>query len=429
VERVICAHDGGQSYALYLPSTYTPERKWPVLFALDPAARGSVPVRAFREGAELYGYVVAGSHNSRNGPFEAGFNSLTAMWRDLNDLLSINNGQVYLVGFSGGARMAGEFSQMASVVNGLVACGAGFPIENQGKSVPPIYLGVSGTWDMNYLELKNVDAQLSKAKRSSRLITFDGGHQWPPSAVCVEILQWLELGAFRLGLKPADDELVERLFDQEMERIRRLERNGRLLRAYKACLNLRRDFTGVRDTSPLAEKLAALKNHKDLKKSSRLDEKIERIERRYIRELLVEFLKNDRQRELSWWQSKIRSIEKIAQHEDAPEYQLLAKRLLEFIWRNGYEKSWFAAESGATERALYLARISLLVHPEAPYLNYNLARLLALAGNREEAMSSLRKALAAGYSDRNRIDSDPAFAPFRNEAEMKRILSTLSEEP
>jgi hypothetical protein len=41
VEKVTCASDPNQSYALYLPSNYDKNRKWPVLYALDPGARGA----------------------------------------------------------------------------------------------------------------------------------------------------------------------------------------------------------------------------------------------------------------------------------------------------------------------------------------------------------------------------------------------------
>src|SRR2546426_12116081 len=43
VERMECLNDSSQSYALYLPSNYTPDRKWPILYALDPGARGKTP--------------------------------------------------------------------------------------------------------------------------------------------------------------------------------------------------------------------------------------------------------------------------------------------------------------------------------------------------------------------------------------------------
>src|SRR5215213_5363508 len=40
VERVATAKDLAQTYALYLPSNYSPARRWPVLYCFDPGARG-----------------------------------------------------------------------------------------------------------------------------------------------------------------------------------------------------------------------------------------------------------------------------------------------------------------------------------------------------------------------------------------------------
>src|SRR5947199_4446716 len=70
VERVVCSGDKSQSYALYLPASYSAERAWPILYCLDPGARGRVPVERFHEAAERAGFIVAGSNNSRNGPVD-----------------------------------------------------------------------------------------------------------------------------------------------------------------------------------------------------------------------------------------------------------------------------------------------------------------------------------------------------------------------
>jgi hypothetical protein len=58
--------DPSYSYALYLPSTYSPAKRWPLLLAFDPFARGEVSVKMFHEAAEKYGLIVVGSNNSRN---------------------------------------------------------------------------------------------------------------------------------------------------------------------------------------------------------------------------------------------------------------------------------------------------------------------------------------------------------------------------
>src|SRR5205085_3166364 len=67
IERVSCRADAGQSYALFLPSRYTPQQHWPIIYCFDPGARGRVPVERFKEAAEKYGVIVAGSNNSRDG--------------------------------------------------------------------------------------------------------------------------------------------------------------------------------------------------------------------------------------------------------------------------------------------------------------------------------------------------------------------------
>src|SRR3954452_23268520 len=65
VERVRA--DSIHSYALYLPSAWTAERRWPLLVALDPGGRGLVPVETFRAAAERRGWIVIGSYDARNG--------------------------------------------------------------------------------------------------------------------------------------------------------------------------------------------------------------------------------------------------------------------------------------------------------------------------------------------------------------------------
>ncbi len=40
IPRVFCVDSPRHSYALYLPSNFTPEKAWPVLFGFSPAGEG-----------------------------------------------------------------------------------------------------------------------------------------------------------------------------------------------------------------------------------------------------------------------------------------------------------------------------------------------------------------------------------------------------
>ena len=69
IDRVPCVDNPAQTYALYLPSAYSPERTWSLLLAFHPAARGHLMAEKYQAAAEQYGYIIAASNNSRNGPY------------------------------------------------------------------------------------------------------------------------------------------------------------------------------------------------------------------------------------------------------------------------------------------------------------------------------------------------------------------------
>ena len=48
VGSVACEAEPQYSYALYLPSAYDPELRWPLILAFDPSGIGAQPVEGFR---------------------------------------------------------------------------------------------------------------------------------------------------------------------------------------------------------------------------------------------------------------------------------------------------------------------------------------------------------------------------------------------
>src|SRR5258706_6568215 len=95
VDEVRCAADPSQSYALYVPSNYSPDRPWSLLVGFHPAARGRAIVETYRAAAEQYGFIVAASNNSRNGPWQGSAARAQAMSADLGQRLSIDPKRVY----------------------------------------------------------------------------------------------------------------------------------------------------------------------------------------------------------------------------------------------------------------------------------------------------------------------------------------------
>lgn len=93
IEKVTCIANPEQSYALFLPPGYTPEKKWPILYAFDPLARGAVPLKLFRDAAKEFGFILVGSNNSRNG---IDLNAIVeTLWSDSHQRFAIDERRVY----------------------------------------------------------------------------------------------------------------------------------------------------------------------------------------------------------------------------------------------------------------------------------------------------------------------------------------------
>src|SRR6267154_512970 len=104
IEKVSISADPSQTFALYLPSSYTPSRKWPIIYGFDPGARGLMAVEHFKDAAEKYGYIVVGSNSSRNGPNVPLKEIIINLWQDTHARFQIDEQRVYSAGLSGGAR-------------------------------------------------------------------------------------------------------------------------------------------------------------------------------------------------------------------------------------------------------------------------------------------------------------------------------------
>lgn len=188
IDEVKCASDPSQSYALYLPSNYSPNRTWPLILAFAPMAHGRIPLERLHEAAEKYGYVLAGSNNSRNGDPKSTLAAIRAMPSDVTSRFSIDVKRVFTAGFSGGARVAMNLAASTGKIAGVIACSAGFPDGQARKSAPfPIY-ATAGTEDFNYREMRDLDRTLTTPHR---LVIFEGSHDWLPASLADDALAWL----------------------------------------------------------------------------------------------------------------------------------------------------------------------------------------------------------------------------------------------
>lgn len=257
IDPVKCAADSSQTYALYLPSQYSADKQWSLILAFDPRGQGRQGVEHLQAAAEKYGYIVAGSNNSRNGPPDVSLAAAQAMWTDVGKRFSINAKRIYTAGLSGGARIAMKVALDSDQIAGVIASSAGFPPGHRRADLKFVLFGTAGTEDFNYLEMRQLDQELTSPHR---VVIFEGGHTWLPSDLAVQAVEWLELQAMKSGRRSRDEALIKTvLATRSVEASAQKNDFG----AWEALNNLVSDFQGLSDVTKFAAQAGALQ-HKPL---------------------------------------------------------------------------------------------------------------------------------------------------------------------
>jgi hypothetical protein len=277
VDRVECAADPSQTYALYLPSTYSADRKWSLLLAFHPAARGRAMVEKYQAAAEQYGYVVAASNNSRNGPYAVSGAAAQAMSADVSRRFSIDPQRVYLTGMSGGARVATGIALGArNNIAGVIASSAGYPDAKPRSNVTFAVFGTAGTEDFNYLEMRLLDRKLTSPHF---LAVFRGGHTLPPDDVAFDALEWMELQGMLSGRRGRDGALAGQLLEKRRARIATATDPPEIVYLLNAVVA---DFKGMLDVSAEVRRLEVMSRQTEVKKALKREQDSDNAEGRML---------------------------------------------------------------------------------------------------------------------------------------------------
>jgi len=209
IPKVTCQKDQSLSYSLYLPNDYTTAHKFPVIIAFDPHSNGILPLEKYKSLADKYGYILMGSNDSKNGQdMNITESIIDALVSETTGRYAIDQDRIYVMGFSGGARVAAILGFYQGGVAGVIGCGAGLPATNQPVRFKPDYISIVGNADFNMNELINLDKQLDQANYIHALILFNGKHDWPPAEIMEDAFVWNEFCSMRKGLIQKKDSMI-----------------------------------------------------------------------------------------------------------------------------------------------------------------------------------------------------------------------------
>ncbi|HVX50970.1 MAG TPA: hypothetical protein VHB48_12475, partial [Chitinophagaceae bacterium] len=232
---VVCNADATQSYAVYVPVRGN-SQPLPVIYMFDPHGDGALPLTKYRQLADVYGFILVGSNNSKNGnDWATTGNIWNNLYTDTQKKLKINGNRVYTCGFSGGAKVAGYIALEYSMVKSVIANSAALPDGIGAANYNFGFTGIAGTGDMNMTALAGFCKSLDNTTTRHRMLLFDGKHEWAPATTMQLAFEGLQLEAMQQGLMAKDDQLVARLAAQGRQKINALSNAGRWINAKQYC--------------------------------------------------------------------------------------------------------------------------------------------------------------------------------------------------
>lgn len=426
--KVAIKADPQQTYALYVPSHYDASKRWPVVYIYDAGARGAFAAERFRTAAEQFGYIVAASNVSHNGPAEASLAAMQAMTSDVEARLSIDIRRRYVAGFSGGARMAVTTGVICpKCFAGVMGFGAGLPTAPKLDKTPDFaYLAGVGDSDFNYSEVVSLANTLDKLKAEYRILTYEGAHEWPSSSALVEAITWMDFQAIKQGLTAKTASYPDADFTARMASAEKLSAKDPV-QASREYESIVRDFKGLHDTAQPTAESSRIRSSNEFKKAQKDERRIGDSTKQaadtfdqYVHALIAAQGAGSKQAPRAAAVQLINQLRQDAASKD--RYQsTVARRALSSSFVTLLQTRGELKPTD-TEGAIDLADLASMLNPDSADSWYWVGVAHTNAGHRKQAISAFKKAVELG-TPKSQLADDKRLAPLAGEADFKALIA------
>lgn len=395
VTTIRCSEDTTQSYSLYLPSSFDNKKQWPLIFLYDPHGNGDLSIENFKEAAERYGYILAGSNNSRNGV--AGIeNIIGRLANDVFSKLPINKQRIYAAGFSGGGRVALNQALMMSNIKGIMMVGAGANrVDFASQSRKFDMYATAGLGDFNYLEVMSIHEQLQGLGWRFLLREFEGGHAWPPKEVINEAVLWFTLNAMRDKVIAKDEALIDKVLAEKRFQIDSLIDAGHLVAAEQSASNTVSLLKRLGSTKKIERTIDKIKKMPEYKAEIELRTQSFNVENEWKQGLINSFTSQD----TVWWRKQVAELEQRINSSGDVYSRQMFMRVKGFLGIVAYTFTNDIIMRNQMEQAQRLISIYQIIEPANADAMFFKAIMFDRQKKPSEALLYMKKARELGFSD------------------------------
>jgi len=392
-----CNLDTKNTYEVYIPSRINNASKLPLLVIIDSHGSGKFALNKFKLGANQYPAVLIASNLIKNG-YEGYERAIQTLIDDVRQKYPVNE-TVFMTGFSGGARMVLGYGLTHSL-DGLILCGA---LANRDQLIAlrcPVF-SISGMDDFNFMETAQYLFDEKQTPANLKIELTNTSHTWPDSLILANAFGFLRFSCRVVDNSKLPDSQLVQYCQQQLVKINSLKMQGDYLKAALVAGNMAQ-------TEPFNSDGVFASIFQKLKSSPTYISQLNRLGKCLdfetgVRQSSVDAFQT---KDLMWWKNEINTTNKKITEEADPYTKDMYRRIRGFWGIACFSLCKQAINQHNADVLTKILSIYRVLEPENPDLFYFSSFPPFWKGNNETTLSTLKKALKAGFTDRSQLKKD-----------------------
>ena len=407
LDTIPMVSDSLASYALYLPTSFTMNTKWPVLFAFDPQGDGQKAVNVFKGIAEKYGIIVVASNTIKNDLLETNLVKFNKLSIEIAKNFPVNSSRIFTAGLSGGARLATTIAVISKKMEAVIACGASFSTNVAYYPQKPnfYFIGIVGKEDFSYVEMTSAKTYLDNKKIPNELLVFNGGHNWPDEQTIDRAFNWIQF-QYLLKNKKLSTEQIEKQYTAYLklaDSIANIDKEA----AIRYLNRISENYKMVSGTDSLKKKIRILKKDPVYKANLRRDQEAI-LEEEDLKSMYALYFQEDIEKvnmdNLAWWENQFKQIDSFTVSKDYFKVRT-GKRIQGLFYTAAKEVAMTLKDSTSSEKWLYINIFTTLVNKKDRKAYFNIIQYGAQKLNYDLALYYTEELFENGFTDLEKLKS------------------------
>ncbi|SDS04502.1 hypothetical protein [Gramella sp. MAR_2010_147] len=419
---------GTDTYAIYTPSDYTPEKEWPVIFVFDPKGRGATTANLFRAAAEDQKYLIASSNiKLKSRPVDSIIKTATAMMNAVLNTFPIDGELVYTAGMGEGAQVGSALPLLYNQMAGVLAVGNSFVNSNYlNRNNPYMFIGMVGDKDYMVYEMESYLKFYDDLDFPTDVYYFDGKEdQWPNSAVISNALSGFTLEAIKKGARARDEQFIQKLYENEIGYVESLRRTRNYYTAFEKLERMEEKYEDLGfedDIEEIKKGIKQIDGFRSQRREFRAAVAFEKEQQAEYDYLLRNDIMTVNFQNVGWWAYQVDELEKLKNSQNDAKKNMAHRLLsyLDFVSRREYEN--IINSKNPIDSKIFISVLRTAINKTDPEAYLKIISLAGSDGDHETALLYLEDLLKTGYSDMESLYSIEGALDLKFSSEYNEIV-------